>query len=150
MVLELNMRRSEKGVTLIELMTVVVVLGILAAVAIPTYRRYLLRAQRTDATTALLRLQSAEEKHFLQYSAYATDLTGDAPTGLGLGSVNSERGYYALSVETTATGYTATAATISGAGQSDDTQCASFKITEIGKKSATDRGGTDRTSECWR
>jgi type IV pilus assembly protein PilE len=145
------MRKPQKGVTLIELMTVMVVLGILAAIAVPSYRRYLLRAQRSDATTALLRLQSAEEKYLLQYGAYTTNLTAaPASGGLGLASTNSERGFYALEVTTTTTGYNATAKPISGKGQSDDTKCTTFTISEIGKKTATDSGSVDRTSECWR
>jgi type IV pilus assembly protein PilE len=49
-------RARQRGVTLLELMTVVMIIGVLASVAIPTYRSYLLRAQRTDATAALLRV----------------------------------------------------------------------------------------------
>jgi type IV pilus assembly protein PilE len=148
---EPSMRKSEKGVTLIELMTVMLVLGILSAIAIPSYRRYLIRAQRSDATTALLRLQTAEEKYLLQYGSYTSDLTA-VPTsgGLGLASANSERGFYVLEVKPGGTGYSATAKPISGNGQSDDTKCAVFTVTEIGKKTAADTGGTDRTTECWR
>src|SRR6185369_10627239 len=98
------MRKTEKGVTLVELLTVVTVLGILAAIAVPSYRRYLIRAQRSDATTALLRVQSAEEKYFLQFGAYTTDLTSKPSSGgLGLVSSNSERGFYALAVSTPGT-----------------------------------------------
>ena len=44
------------GVTLIELMIVIVILGILASVAFPAYRNYAIRADRTEATSALLRI----------------------------------------------------------------------------------------------
>ena len=144
------MRKTEKGVTLIELMTVIVVLGILASIAVPSYRRYLLRAQRADASTALLRLQSAQEKFFLQNGTYTEDLTAKPPAGLGLISSNSERGYYALEVKLSATGYNATAKPISGKGQSDDKPCAEFSVSETGIKKAKNSGGDDRTSECWR
>ena len=143
------MRKSEKGVTLIELLTVVVVVAVLASIAVPSYRRYLLRAQRSDATTALLRLQSAEEKFFLQYGAYTTDLTSNAPTGLGLASDRSERGFYQLAAPSTPTGYKAMATTISTAGQGDDKKCWNFSITERGVKAAND-GTNDSTAECWR
>lgn len=144
------MRKSEKGVTLIELLTVVVVVAVLASIAVPSYRRYLLRAQRSDATTALLRLQSAEEKFFLQYGAYTTDLTSNAPTGLGQTSSRSERGYYQLGVAPTTTGYDAVATVVSGGGQGDDKKCASFKVTERGVKSALDSANATSTDECWR
>ena len=64
------MRRAERGVTLIELMTVVVI-TMLASIAVPSYRRYMLRSQRTDGGTARLQLQAAQEKYYLQNNAYA-------------------------------------------------------------------------------
>src|SRR2546429_5200969 len=57
-----------RGMTLIELMVVLVIVAILSTLAVGSYRRYVLRANRTDATSALLRIQVAEEKFFLQRS----------------------------------------------------------------------------------
>ena len=148
------MHKSEKGVTLIELLTVVVVVAVLASIAVPSYRRYLIRAQRSDATTALLQIQSAEEKFFLQNGTYTTNLTAlPKDGGLGLASANSERGYYALTVATpgtSGTGYDATAKPIANGGQGDDKKCAVFTVTEIGKKTSTDTASSPSTSECWR
>ena len=56
----------------LELLTVVVVVAILASLAVPSYRRYLIRAQRSDATTALLRMAASQEKHVPQYGVYVT------------------------------------------------------------------------------
>ncbi len=78
------MKQRQRGVTLIELLTVMVVMAIIASIAIPSYRRYLLRAQRTDAKTALLQVQTAEEKFLLQNNTYTADVTG-APGAGGLG-----------------------------------------------------------------
>jgi type IV pilus assembly protein PilE len=49
-----------RGVTMIELLTVVAIVAILSSIAVVSYRNYVLRAHRTDATTALLRIQVAE------------------------------------------------------------------------------------------
>ena len=68
------MRYTQRGVTLIELLTVVVIVAILASIAVPSYRNYLIRAQRTDATTALLRIQSGMEKYLVQNGKYTTDV----------------------------------------------------------------------------
>jgi type IV pilus assembly protein PilE len=144
------MYRRQKGVTLIELMTVVVVISVLASIAIPSYRRYMLRAQRSDAMTSLLRVATAEEKFQLQYGSYATNLTATGASGLGLPAATSDRGYYSLTVVTTATGFTATATPVSGGAQASDTTCASFTVTESGTKRATNSGGTDKSTECWR
>jgi len=53
--------RQEKGITLIELLIIVVIIGILAAIAIPGYTGYLQRARRVDAKTALEQLRAAQE-----------------------------------------------------------------------------------------
>ncbi len=146
------MRKSQSGVTLMELLTVMVVIGILTAIAVPSYRRYLIRAQRSDASTALLRVQTSEEKFYLQKGTYSTDLTS-APKdgGLGIGAT-SERGFYDLKVDPTPTGYTATAKPNSTkGGQADDKTCGTFSVSETGIKKALDPDGTtDRTAECWR
>jgi len=144
------MRDRQKGVTLIELLTVVVIVAILASIAVPSYRRYILRSQRTDATTALLRIQSGEEKFLVQNGKY-TDLVDTAPASGGLGlSKTSEQGFYNLNVQLTTTGYTATASVVSTKGQKDDKTCQTFTVNEAGTRTALDSMSTDRTVECWR
>ena len=66
-----NLRRMA-GVTLLELMAVVVVIGILGMIALPSYRQYVMRAQRTDAKTALLQLQTNQERFYLSNRRYGT------------------------------------------------------------------------------
>src|SRR6185295_816094 len=147
------MRYTQRGVTLIELMTVVVIVAILASIAVPSYRSYLLRAQRTDATTALLRIQSGMEKHLVQYGTYTDDLTGQTKDGgLGLTTV-SEQGNYDLKIDLDkpkAGFYTASAKARNDKGQKDDTRCALFTVDYSGLRHAEDSGGADRTTECWR
>ena len=87
------MRSIMRGFTLVELMIVVVVVSILAAVAIPSYRNYVMRSQRTDATTALLRIQAAQEKFFLQNNAYSNNLPLAPPNGLGMGTTTDDGNY---------------------------------------------------------
>jgi type IV pilus assembly protein PilE len=142
-------RRLARGVTLIELMTVVVVVAILAAIAIPSYRQYLLRSNRTEAKAALLQLQTAQEKFYLQRNAFTADVTGAPPAGLGLTGV-TETGKYAISValdDGDGQSYTATATPAAGGGQEDDTQCVDFTIDERGTKGVT---GPLGQRDCWR
>jgi type IV pilus assembly protein PilE len=144
------MRNRQNGVTLIELMTVMVIVAILAAIAVPSYRSYVLRSQRTDATTSLLRIQSGEEKFLVQNGKYTEDMEpapGDG--GLGLPKV-SEQGLYDLDVKLTTTGYTAKATVINAKVQKDDKTCQTFTVNEAGKRTALDSSGADRTVECWR
>jgi type IV pilus assembly protein PilE len=143
--------KRQRGVTLIELMTVVAIIAIIATIAIPTYRRYLIRAQRSEAKIALLQLQTAQEKFYLQNNSYANNanLTTASPTGLGLQST-TETGKYTLAITAYGAGgqtYTATATPKSGGGQTDDTGCTSYTITDRGTKGST---GTATSQTCWR
>lgn len=140
---------SQRGVTLMELMIVVVVVGILAAVAVPSYRSYLIRAQRTEAKSSLLQLQTAQEKFYLQNNVYTSNLTAASPAGLGLPAV-TETGKYNLSVAGLGAGaqtYTATAAPRAGGGQTDDTKCANFTLTD---RSVRGNSGSATVQECWK
>jgi type IV pilus assembly protein PilE len=141
-----------RGVTLIELMMVITILAIIAAIAVPTYRKYLLRAQRTEAKVALLQLQTAEEKFYLQNNIYTDKVTvasTAATPGLGLPGT-SETGKYDIAITTLATGgqsYTATASPRTGGGQTDDKDCANFSINERGVRTIS---GTKTPEFCWK
>lgn len=63
--------RGKEGVTLIEVMIVVVIVGILAAVAIPAYDDYITRSRRSDAFTALETVRAAQEMHRAENGGYA-------------------------------------------------------------------------------
>ena len=149
------MKKRQRGVTLIELLTVMVVLAIIASIAIPSYRRYLLRTQRTDAKTALLQAQTAEEKFVLQNNAYTANVTAAPPGGMGLPGT-SEKGFYAIDVpaltNTDGTpGYTLRARPVAAAGgQADDTDCVVFTLDGAGVRTATNSGGADNSTACWR
>jgi prepilin-type N-terminal cleavage/methylation domain-containing protein len=72
-----SLRARSQGMTLIELMIVVIVVAILGTVAVSSYRSYLIRANRTEARMALLRVQAAQEKFFLQNNRYASNSERD-------------------------------------------------------------------------
>lgn len=149
------MDKRQRGVTLIELLTVMVVIAIIASIAIPSYRRYLLRAQRSDAKTALLQVQTAEEKFMLQRNAYTTSVTAAPPAGLGLQGA-SERGFYTITVPALTNsdgtpGYTirAVPAAVSG-GQADDTDCQTFTLDGAGVRTAANSSSADNSTACWK
>ena len=147
-------RNASYGVTLIELIIVMIIVGVLAAVAIPSYRNYVIRSNRADAKDALLALATAQEKHYLQCNSYATDIANatDCAAGDVQSTANSKNGWYALAVAAPnpATGFTATATAIAGQNQFQDTACRSFTVSNFGVRTAADDGGGDNTAECWR
>ena len=68
----MQMRKYMRGITLLELMIVVVIVSILAAVAYPNYRQFAARAKRNEAKAMLLELAAAQERYYLQNSRYGT------------------------------------------------------------------------------
>jgi type IV pilus assembly protein PilE len=134
-------------------MLVVVIVAILASIAVPSYRAYLIRSQRTDARTALLKVQAAQERFLLQQNRYATDdeLTATPPGGLGQ-LRDSDNGFYRIEIVdgATPTEYSLEATPIENRGQQDDTKCAELSIDQNGIKRAVDTGGADTTRDCWR
>ncbi len=140
--------RRQRGVTLLELLTVISILAILASVALPTYRRYLIRSQRSEAKIALLQLQTAQEKFYMQNNSFTDNIDDPSPDGLGLAST-TETGKYTIAVDLDDDGqtYTATAAPRAGGGQTDDDDCETFTINQRGTRGVT---GPKGTQGCWR
>ena len=142
-----------RGVTLMELLIVIVVIGILASIAVPSYRQYMMRAQRVDATAALLRVAAAQEKYYLQNNRYADNalLSANQPGGLGI--TGTAKGFYSLTVANPTdptVDFVVTATTVSSGPQGNDTNCATFTIDQSGAKTATNSSAADNTDKCWR
>jgi type IV pilus assembly protein PilE len=70
-----KMYRHMRGVTLLELMIVVVIVAILATIAYPNYREFVARAKRNEAKAALLQIAQNQERFYLQNNTYTTDMT---------------------------------------------------------------------------
>ncbi|WP_097461449.1 type IV pilin protein [Mangrovitalea sediminis] len=145
--------RHQKGFTLIELMIVVVIIGILTAIALPLYEKQVQESRRTSAKTTLLDIASKEEKFYatnnaytsslanLGYASVSTTCTGGASTCLEVPSANEA--FYAVSVvlNNGGTGFTADAVP-ENAQKNDD--CGTFEINDQGAQSVT---GT--ATDCW-
>ena len=137
-------KQIHKGFTLIELMIVVLIIGIIAAIALPAYQGYTERARRADAKTSLLEVQLAQEKFRANNPTYTTDMTDLGYTGAG--NQPSKEGYYILDIPSAASAaaYTITA-TPTGAQTGDD--CGTFTITHDSNGESYTAGGNN--SDCW-
>ena len=141
------------GFTLIEVLTALIVVAVLAAIAIPTWRNHLLRVRRAEAISALTALQSEQDRFFGIHARYAdaAALSRKPPDGLGR-AATSERGFYAIELRTADDGlsYTATARALARPGDAPDARCAQLSIDHLGIRRALDAGGADRSGDCWR
>lgn len=119
-----NTPARSAGVTLIELMIVVVVLAILAAVAIPSYREYIIRGNRSAAQQFMLTIANRQEQFRLDARSYASTI-GAGAGGLGLTAPPETATRYTFSMTNdaaypAATTYTITATAIGGQASDGD------------------------------
>ena len=133
-------QRYMRGVTLIELMIVVVIVSILAAISYPSYREFAARAKRNEAKAALLKLAVNQERAYLQNNSFTNDLTV-----LGFSSTptfRTDTGSYIITIpNANAAGFTATATYQLGGAES--LKCNVFTIDGRGVKTS----GPD--TNCW-
>lgn len=136
----MHSRKHMRGITLIELMIVVVVVGILAAVAYPNYQEFTARAKRNEARSALLQLATNQERFYLNNNTFTQDLTA-----LGFGTTptaTTQTGYYTIQVTAAdATNFTATATYLRGGNEAS--KCLTFTVDGRGLQTSAPE------TDCW-
>lgn len=139
-------RQHTRGFTLIELMIVVVIIGVLASIAYPSYKRYVVESRRADAQIGLSRLANSQEKFFSQCNSYTVNIDGGSVSncdGLGLAGgtgatdeIYSPDRFYKLTVAVGGTGAIATSFIATATPTTDTTQVGdgNFTLSNTGQK----------------
>ena len=139
--------------TLAELLTAIVGLVVIAAIAVPMWRTHQLRLRREDAADALRAVQTAQDEYFGKHARYADEaqLRASAPRAMS-GKSMSARGYYQLTLQKSDDDltYTAVARAVPLEGEIADTRCVELRIDQNGRRYAVDADGVDRSADCWR
>ena len=126
---------------MMEVVIALMLVGLLASFAIPSYQEHVRKARRTEATRTLLDLASQMERYYADQETY----TGATVAEL-LGGDQTENGHYTMSIPALAAeSYTLQAAPTSSS-QSDD-KCGSFSLTSANAKGVTGDGQT--AADCW-
>ena len=140
------MKHPHQGFTLIEVMIVVAIVGILAAIAMPSYTEYIRRGHRAEARAALL--QGAQ---WMERAATATGtypLTASFPTTL----TTMQSGRYTVAVASppasAASGAAFTLTATPAGGQVGD-KCGSYTLTHSGVRGAASAASGALVTECW-
>ena len=138
-------RRYSGGMTLMELLVVVTIVGIIAAVAYPSYRQQVIKSNRTEARVELMRQVQALEKCFTRYRQFDND---DCPAAGALkkeAGILTETGKYRLTAKfPDDIHFTLTAAP--EGGQQEDAECGSLTINDTNVRDAS---GPGRRAKCW-
>ena len=129
-----------RGFTLIEVLIVCVVVGVLTAIALPSYQNQIQKSRRSDAKSALVGAAGQMERYFTERGTYATATLGSG----GVYAATTQNGYYTLSLANlTVSTYTLRAAP---AGPHAGDPCGIMTYTDQGVKGVT---GSLSVSQCW-
>lgn len=163
--------RKAAGFTLLELLTVLLIIGILAAFALSAYGVYVNRAARADAAGALIGLAASLERRFSENGNYcdsADDSAGSAAVSgcsadSGAGSndtgipafyadqspADSATPFYMLTISAMNAAGTSFTLTATRAGNMTDDDCGDLTLTHTGLKGITNNAAGTGVADCW-
>jgi type IV pilus assembly protein PilE len=144
--------KKQKGFTLIELMTVVVIVAILLMVALPSYQQQVRKTRRSLGKAELMEVMARQEQFFLDHRRFASVLTElgypASPYAIDVDSndqpATTPDRIYLIDITTLSNSFTLFA--IPQLSQFGDRLCGTLSLTSIGLKAAT---GSGSQSECW-
>jgi type IV pilus assembly protein PilE len=140
---------NKRGFTLIEVMIVVAIIGILAAIAFPSYQEYIARGKRAEARSELVKADGWLERYYTEFNRYS-DTSGNANAAFNarFGNVpSSGTANYIFSIQPTSASFTLTLAPL---GSMSNDACGSYRKTHVTSISYTGTGTSATTARCMR
>lgn len=141
----MRVRSKQSGFTLLELMITVAVIGILVAVAYPSYREHLRRAARADAKVVLMESAQFLERNFTEAGRYDRDSAGTAIVLPFSQAPKDGATNYLITLTAAQTTYLLSASPAAG-GLVDGDNCGTLTLNQLGQKGAS---GSLGVAGCW-
>lgn len=148
----LTRKKNQRGITLLELIIVVVIIAVISSIAYPSYKRHVINSKRAEATSALLQIADRQQQFYLDNKAYTNDLTNlgfstnpYVITDDGRATVAGDQdAIYTISLSNVAaTTYTITATPLHRQ-LAQDTKCGKLSLNQAGQRAAGTGAG-----DCW-
>ncbi|MBE0345736.1 type IV pilin protein [Pseudoalteromonas peptidolytica] len=134
---------NRQGFTLIEVMIVVVIIGIMSAIAYPNYTDYVRRGARAEAMTVLLDAANKQEQFFVDNRRYSNDLGAiGVPRETG-------NGYFVITLQNVTVDTFRVVATATAGPVRGDQECPALTIDELGVRGVAGVVGQAQIDRCW-
>lgn len=138
--------KYNKGFSLLELVSSLVIVGILASMAIPAYVGHVESSRRTDAIGALVTLATMQEKYHYTTGSYTDDMT---LLGHSADPALSPESFYQIDATLIDAGQNFTLTATRQGKQTGDTLCGDLTLTSTGIKSAINNTSSNPLDDCW-
>lgn len=140
-------KHIQRGFSLIELMIVVAVIGVLAAIAYPNYQEYMAKTRRADAQSALSELAQFMERRYTTNGRYGAADCSDVVLPFTQAPRDGGAAFYNIGIVCDATTFKLTAVPT---GVMTGDRCGNLTLTQTGARDIEDEDDDTTIEQCWR